>query len=98
MLLVTQFAERIMLLLCDAARTVCTHTAGRRVCARARLVCLCARSVIKASAQTDKHSFRPPLITRRVIYHAHVYNARVKTNLYGRVELFTALLSRRSRN
>lgn len=49
-------------------------------------VCVCtyARSVIKASAQTDKHSFRPTLITRCVIYHAHVYNARVKTNLYGR--------------
>lgn len=44
----------------------------------------CVRSVIKASAQTDKHSFRPTLITRCVIYHAHVYNARVKTNLYGR--------------
>lgn len=40
--------------------------------------------MIKASAQTDKHSFHPTLITRCVIYHAHVYNARVKTNLYGR--------------
>lgn len=60
-----------------------------------RRVQVCARSVIKASAQTDKHSFRPPLITRCVIYRAHIYNARVKTNLYGRIELFSALLSRR---
>lgn len=60
--------------------------------------CVCARSVIKASAQTDKHSFRPPLITRCVIYRVHIYNARVKTNLYGRIELFSALLSRRSHN
>lgn len=51
---------------------------------RAHRVYTCARSVIKVSAQTDKHSFHPTLITRCVIYHAHVYNARVKTNLYGR--------------
>jgi len=53
---------------------------------------------IKASAQTDKHSSRPPLITRCVIYRARLYNARVETNLYGRTEPYGALLSRRPHN
>lgn len=62
-LLVTQFAERIMLLLCDTIRT-----SARCVCG-IRTVRVCQKqSVIKASVQTDKHSFHPWLIGCCVIY------------------------------
>lgn len=42
-----------------------------------------ATPVIKASVQIDKRLFHPPLITRYVIYHAPVYDARGQ-NEYSR--------------
>lgn len=62
-----------MLLLCDATRTACVHTGATAV--------RYARAYVPGGdkgvcAETDKHSFRPSLITRCVIYHARVYNAK----------------------